>query len=254
MKKNQTGATLIVVLVLLLVITIIGTLAIRQSLMSLNIVTNSQAQQLLVQNSDAALFNVEDGSNLLRNLARDGMFGYIRGDANKDKELVFCYRGDQSQFFSLANASIMQWIAGASAPTGSALGADGYCKSNSSDSTKNYFTSGRSVVMTQVAVKFASTESDPFQHSLRGTDTKNVKMEDTEKVVVFATSFIPSLSTASKADIDQCLSSKMNQVIQPSDVLTPATGATESVSACLHRLNVPYTTQVAEYTIAQGFT
>lgn len=61
MKKNQTGATLIVVLVLLLVITIIGTLAIRQSLMSLNIVTNSQAQQLLVQNSDAALFNVEDG-------------------------------------------------------------------------------------------------------------------------------------------------------------------------------------------------
>jgi hypothetical protein len=79
-------------------------------------------------------------------------------------------------------------------------------------------------------------------------------MEDTEKVVVFATSFIPSLSTASKADIDQCLSSKMNQVIQPSDVLTPATGATESVSACLHRLNVPYTTQVAEYTIAQGFT
>ncbi|MGB9040137.1 MAG: PilX N-terminal domain-containing pilus assembly protein, partial [Acinetobacter calcoaceticus] len=45
--KVQKGSTLIVVLILLLVITVIGTLAVRQSLTSLYIATNSQAQQLL---------------------------------------------------------------------------------------------------------------------------------------------------------------------------------------------------------------
>ena len=49
-----TRATLIVVMILLLAITIIGTMAIRQGLVSLGVATNSQAQQLLMQNSDAA--------------------------------------------------------------------------------------------------------------------------------------------------------------------------------------------------------
>lgn len=56
MINKQRGATLIVVLFLLLAIIVLGTLAVRQSLVSLNIATNSQAQQLLLQNSDAAFF------------------------------------------------------------------------------------------------------------------------------------------------------------------------------------------------------
>ena len=46
MMRNQNGATLIVVLFLLLTITVLGTLAVRQSVVSLNIATNSQAHQL----------------------------------------------------------------------------------------------------------------------------------------------------------------------------------------------------------------
>lgn len=56
--KVQKGSTLIVVLILLLVITVIGTLAVRQSLTSLNIATNSQAQQLLMQSSDSVLYRL----------------------------------------------------------------------------------------------------------------------------------------------------------------------------------------------------
>ena len=77
MKNTQRGATLIVVLVLLLVIMVIGTLAIRSSLMSLNIATNGQAQQLLIQNSDAAIFNVEDPDRLVWNQSKDGLFGFL---------------------------------------------------------------------------------------------------------------------------------------------------------------------------------
>ncbi len=73
---SQRGATLIVVMVMLLAITVIGTLAIRQGLISLNVATNSQAQQLLMQNSDAAFFNIEREDNLIQSLSASGMFGY----------------------------------------------------------------------------------------------------------------------------------------------------------------------------------
>lgn len=155
MKKNQQGATLIVVLVLLLIITVIGTLAMRNSLTALNIATNSQAQQLLVQNSDSAIFNVENPSFLTRNLAYDGLFGLIKSDANKGKELVFCYKGAQSQFFDFSQSSLMQWVSGTS-PSGGELGPDGYCKLGDT----NFFTSGRKAVMTQVSVKVKINTED----------------------------------------------------------------------------------------------
>lgn len=100
MKQVQQGATLIVVLILLVVITVLGTLAIRQSMVTLNIATNSQAMQLMLQNADSAFFNVEKQSNIVQALSGSGMFGYIDGATNKDKELVFCYRGaDQKKVF-----------------------------------------------------------------------------------------------------------------------------------------------------------
>lgn len=52
-RRGQRGATLIVVLILLLLITILGILAIRTAITSLNIATNSQIGQLLVQTGDA---------------------------------------------------------------------------------------------------------------------------------------------------------------------------------------------------------
>lgn len=155
MKKNQEGATLIVVLILLVIITIIGTLAVKSSLTALNIATNSQAQQLLVQNSDSAIFNVENPAFLTRNTAYDGLFGQIKSDANKGKELVFCYKGAESDFYDFNQASFMQWVSGTS-PLNSELGLDGYCKIGG---TSNFFTSGRRAVMTQVAVK-VNTSSD----------------------------------------------------------------------------------------------
>ena len=48
----QRGATLIVVLIMLVLLTLVGTWAIRGSLTSLNIATNSQIGQLLLQTGD----------------------------------------------------------------------------------------------------------------------------------------------------------------------------------------------------------
>lgn len=255
MRKNQQGATLIVVLILLVVITIIGTLAVRNSLTALNIATNSQAQQLLVQNSDSAIFNVEDPRFLVRNLAYDGLFGLIKSDANKGKELVFCYKGVQSQFFNLSQASLMQWVSGTS-PSGTELGPDGYCKLGGS---ANFFTSGRKAVMTQVSLKVNTNTADivagidnPFSFMQQGTDTESAKIDKSEKIFVIATSIMPTLSTASDTEINNCFSKHMNQVVIPSGV-TAATGMDKSVSECLQDLGVPVNTQVTEYNLTQAF-
>ena len=74
--KYQNGAAFIVVMFVLLLVTIIGAVAIKQSLTGLNIATNSQIQVLLQQNSDAAFFAIErdnkDNTILQRNLSSLG--------------------------------------------------------------------------------------------------------------------------------------------------------------------------------------
>jgi len=248
----QRGATLIVVLVMLVVITVIGTLAVKQGLVSLNVATNSQAQQLLMQNSDAAFFNVEREANLIQSLSSSGMFGYINGAVNKDKELVFCFMGEEADFFDINRASLMVWESG-SAPINNTLGNDGYC--SVAATTSNFFTSGRRAVMTQIAVKFSSqSDNDPFYGMQYGTDEKGVKFEKNKPVKVFAVSIMPTLTTANAADIDTCLNSRMNEVTIPSGVTVAADSEfRQSVTDCLAGLNIPFTSHVTEYMIAQDF-
>ena len=96
MKNKQAGNTLIFVLIILLLITIIGTWAIRGAITSLNITTNAQAQALLVQNSDAVFFQLESYADHAVKIAKlqldNGMIGYVNKPENKGKELVYCLR------------------------------------------------------------------------------------------------------------------------------------------------------------------
>lgn len=236
--NKQKGATLIVVLILLVALTVIGTLAIRQSMVSLSIATNGQAQQLLTQNSDAATFNVEDPRNLTRSLLRDGMFGFIKGPENKGKELVFCYRGTRADFFNLAQASIISEQSGN--VVNNSQGTAGYCRVG----TQNFFTSARRAVLTQVSISFVEgTGVRPFQFYIRGTDPENAKIEQTERVVVNAISIMPALSIATDEQINGCLSTRMSNTQDEAD----------SVTGCLTEINVPFTRHVTEYTLGQGF-
>jgi Tfp pilus assembly protein PilX len=62
--KKQQGSALIIVLVILVLVTLIGTLAIRSGILGLKLATNSQVNALLLENSDAALFNVENPNDV----------------------------------------------------------------------------------------------------------------------------------------------------------------------------------------------
>lgn len=262
MRKTQSGAALIVVLVFLVAITVIGTIAIRQSMVGLSIATNSQVQQLLTQNSDSAFFSTEDINNLAQALSGSGMFGYVSNANDKNKELVFCYRGDQPDFFDISRANIIEWESAKDKPTNNNFGVNGYCDATQGDGN-NWFTSGRRAVMTQVSVKFSTAEElDPFYDRTRAIDSKTGQVEETKRVKIFSVSLMPALASVSGADINTCLQSHMNEVTIPSDTTKPTIPAgtadkdnpLTSVTQCLTSLNVPFTTQVSEYTIAQNFT
>lgn len=258
-RHSQQGATLIIVLVLLLIIIIVSSLAIRQGLVSLNIATNAQAQQLMNQNSDSALFTVEDADALKVNITGNGMFGYISTPYNKGKELVFCYKGTNTAFFSLAQASVMKWEDGKTKPTNNELGTDGYC----SLSNTNDYTSGRSAVMTQVAVRFIDDASGDvaFVSAVSGTDGLVSKTITPQRATVTAISLMPTLSTASTKEINACLSTHMSNpsTAIPSGVSVATDSVTRtsfstSISECLNTLNVPYTTYVTVYNMTQSVT
>ncbi len=253
MRHQQTGATLIIVLILLLAITIIGVSAIRQSTTSLNIATNSQVQQLLFQNSDVTYFNVEKQENLLKALTASGMFGYMNREELKDAELIFCIKGEtEAEFFNMNRASLIQWEPAKTAPTNNKLGVAGYCKSG----TGGFFTSGRQAVITQVAVKFPSKPVEvapPFSTSVRGTDGTASKVQTSgETVRIFSVSVMPTLSSASTSDIDKCLSEYMNEPSIPAGI-SPSGDKGTSVTDCLNKQNAVFTSHVADYVISQDF-
>lgn len=258
MKVNQNGSTLIIVLGLLVVITLIGTLAMKNSLVSLNIATNSQAQQIMTQSSDSALFNIEDPTQLNRYLARNGLLGYMKGDANKEKELVFCLRGQDAKFFDINKASIIHWQSGKPGPTNNLIGYEGYCDMKTNDS----YTSGRKAVITQIAIRYTSTPTDPFQFYHRGTDADTAKLEQAERLMVHSTSLMPTLASDLDADkVNDCLSKHLNLAIEPIDSVYDTSNTDQvkenaqgkiSVSQCLTALNIPHTTQVVEYKLSQN--
>lgn len=270
MRKFQSGITLIVVLLILVAITVIGSLAIRSSILSLKIATVSQAQQLLMQNSDAALFKVEDPDQLVKNMALNGMFGYIKGEDNVGKELVFCFKSGNTSFFGLSSASLISW--NGTAVQNAGLSSNGFCKVDS-----GFFTSGRNAVITQIAVKASDTaDAVAFQHMQKGTDPESSKKDPAQMYTVYATSIFPSLaaSSVSNSDINKCFNSRFNSIpsakqseldiaitdtnaktdlseAEKAAALALLKNAQVTVSACLTNLGVPAHTQVANYALTQ---
>jgi hypothetical protein len=104
-------------------------------------VSTESGAAVAAANSDAALFKIEDPAQLMRSMALNGMFGYI-GEDNVGKELVFCFKSGNTDFFS--QSSLISW--NGSSITNDGLGSTGFCKMES-----GFFTSGRSAVITQIA-------------------------------------------------------------------------------------------------------
>lgn len=239
LKKSQTGAVLIIVLVMLVLLTIAGTWAIRTSLINLNISTNAQAQSLLLQNSDSVYFTLENQTNDALKFANmrigDGMLAYVMRPENKNKELVFCIRGANSNNFEGSRqGSVVYWSGTKISNT--ELGTNGFCRIGRAGD----FLSKRAAVMTQVSIRAAPADKD-WEHMISGDDKETSKRQDVQKVIITATSILPSLSDSLEREINSCLTDYTS--------FYDSVAKQSTVTDCLAKKNVPYSTQDMEYTL-----
>ncbi|MDH0710403.1 pilus assembly protein PilX [Acinetobacter johnsonii] len=227
--KKQVGSALIIVLVILVLVTLIGTLAVRSGILGLKLATNSQVSALLLENSDSALFNIENPDQVARQLALDGMFAYFNSSANADDELVFCYRAAQASFYSFSKASAIT----ENGTKTTKIGVDGYCKSS-------WFATGRSAILSQVYLTKSSTQATPFGSVPKGTSLGESGIPlTTNNIGATVISVLPSFASASTADIESCFK-------KPS---IKYTSSTLTVSECFDGLNIPYNMQHSDYVV-----
>lgn len=233
MMNKQTGATLIVVLIILVLVTIVGTWAIKSSILGLKISTNSQAGSLLLENSNSALFNIEDPSQIARQLALDGMFSYFNSSANQNDELVFCYRPSAViNFYSSDKVSV---IAQDGATT--KKGVTGFCDGKE-------FSSARSAVQAQIYLRKNREENAsafstaPIGTSLGQSEVPVVALN----IGVTVISILPSFASAKSTQIAACFHK----------TAIKKTEDTETVEECFEKLGIPYNLQHADYIVGSS--
>lgn len=239
-RQDQAGSVLIVVLVMLVLLTLVGTWAIRGSITSLKIATNAQAQALLKQTSDSVFYTLEnktdDALAFTQMRIGDGMLNYTLRPENKGKELVFCVRGAVVDNFEGSRLASVAYWDDQGVISNTEMGKNGFCQKNRITD----FLSGRNAVMTQVTVRAASNDRD-WEHMLEADDKESSKSTGIQKVVITATSILPNFSEASTTEINTCLTNFTSFVDEARQNTT--------VTDCLSDKNVPYSTQEMEYTI-----
>ncbi|TWV84005.1 hypothetical protein [Moraxella sp. VT-16-12] len=231
--KNEQGAAMIVVLVVLLLIAIAGTIAMRSGVFGSRLATNTQVGNLLINNNDAALTKFEDmdATDIQTNFSPGGMYHYLLEPVNAANELVFCYHSGDADTFGTAKASMIS----PSGTTSNLAGTtSGFC-----DASR--FSSGRNAVITQVHMKRQDTGAD----SLVVGSTLNQDVLTTQKTInisLSAISILPAYASSNinPNDIEDCFKKT---------AFKPATTGTtnESNAECFARLNMPYEIQSTDF-------
>ena len=240
--QSQKGATLIVVLFLLLIIMVVGTFAIKMGITSLAISTNAQINQLLSQSADTPLNKYLNTADL-SSLAID--------EKGVNREFIFCYKPTSNRSFGLnSDTSVISAKENGDDARLVNSGVAGFCD------LKRDFGSARQAVVTQVAItipKYKDATKKPGDSLVRGTNLsdgtglpKNLVSQDTIRVTT--TAFLPAYANTSLDNVkDNCLSSKKVYI---SDNLSDELSTKKTLRECLTEYNIPVVSQVQEFTLA----
>lgn len=250
--KYQKGATLLIVLFTLLLIGLIGTLAIRQSITDLSVSTSSQVNQLLFQTTDAAFAKIEQRSRENTDYASNTevLAGYVLEDSNKGEQITLCYRPQEESLFDIGAISKR-------AVDGGYILSSGFC--DFEDSSKSFF-SKRKTSMTQltlvqplpkVVVDSPASQTEAFQNENKLSSVGNsglggggggkgsvstANFLKPKSLCVYGYSILPAYSDAAEADVADCLKK-------------PAFGNSPTIASCLKGLGVPFDAHVQLYEV-----
>ncbi len=224
-SSTQRGAVLIVVLLFLVLIILAGVIAVKQSTTDLRLATSDQINTLLLQSSDNANQNIEQGINGSSDteiyndmLSYSGPFGhFILDTSSADHEFVFCFR-PRDQFFDINRTSIVK-------ADGSTIlsGGKGYCDP---EKPKDYV-SKRNASMTQVNILLTPPDvnDEAFSSYTIGQDSGEIS----SKAFMFdinSTAVLPAY-----ANVGNCFEKTSRSGV---------TG-TDSINGCMANAGVPST-------------
>lgn len=256
--NQQKGATLIVVLIMLLVITIVGVIAIRVAVTSLNIATNSQIGQLLLQTSDTPtniLLNKSEFKNLTSVMGAVGKAINDQQDPlSRGREYIFCYRPTAAlQMGSILDVTVLIPPAATAAdntrPTVDTTESNrsGFCN------LEEDFGSARQAVVTQVSVKYinsADPDAAPGADLERGTDaSKDGNIQQGKvlgRVRVTATAILPNFSSTNLADVQRDCIGNATAVGFINDNSDEGLRTKRTMADCLSDYGIPVNTQIQE--------
>ena len=258
-RGSESGAVLIVVLLVLVLITLIGTIAIQRSSTDLKLATATQIGKLTFQSTDAAFNKLEkEDRSLGKGNSIDNVRGYVTrpGKQYIGREIVFCLRPRTSKFFD--QTKLTEKTPDGTGYISSKKG--GFCDVDKPD---DYV--GESRTVTQMTFAKSSVK-DALPYSLEGDSTyTDDQVSQTGKTPfecanfeVYATSLIPAFSNESTAKINSCLKVINTDALKDKceaevtkakkvDADSTRAFAECSIDACLENLGVPYNTQMQAY-------
>lgn len=258
---TQRGATLIVVMFVLILITIVGAMAIRVAMTTLNISTNAQIGQLLSQTADTPL-NQLAVSDLTSIADLSGAIGLAIEESKKSpgKEFVFCYRPTGTEKFaaSLNVTMLVPPARTADADTKATIdegGGAGLC-----DLTAD-FGSARRAVITQVAVKIPT---DPVANTApgamlgRGTNLSGgtimpTNLVEQQRIRITTTAISPAFARGDVAAIQtDCIGQNTTSGYINDNTDTDVAGK-RTVAQCLADYGVPVISQSQEFNLQTLF-
>lgn len=191
-QTNERGAALIVVLFMLILVSLAGAIAVKQSSNDLKTATADQINTLLLQASDGAngtLENTVNGSindQAYKDLLNGGMLWFFLADKRSaGSEYVYCHNTDASKYL-LKKATVRQ------------KGGDGELYNNGGvcDYTKSEdYVNERQTALVQVNVTTTTPNADEevLKHYVEG---KEVGSSSSQKAIldVYSSAILPSYS------------------------------------------------------------
>lgn len=226
---SQQGAVLIAVLLFLILITLVGVMAVRQSSTNLKLATSDQINALLLQSADNANQNIEQSINgdpdaqIYQDMtgAAGPLGHFIFSSNNWGNEYVFCFR-PRGVFFNIFKSTI-------TVPDGGTMTNTGYCDPDQA----NDYISDRNASMTQVNVSLTppTASDEAFGNYVSGQDSAG-QSSITYNFDIYSTSVLPSYGDT-ELDGDNCFA-KTSQI---DDI----TNATDSIGGCMKQAGVPST-------------
>lgn len=213
-RHAQRGVALIVTLIMLVVITLMGVVAMRTGMLQVTMATNSQVSSLLFQNSDA-------GINAVYNqiMATDPTVTATNpvnlAKASPGQELVNCLTTTGLSSTATVTSPVR-------------------CTASST-------ISGRGAVLVQTAVKVPTDSSgNPQMVVSYGTDNSVLPGGSGVLIAAYSTSVMPNYGSATASQITNCLT-------MPQDAPT----GTTTVTDCLTDAGASFQTSVQEF--ASGY-